>query len=244
MIKGTQLKRQWQDGTQSIVFEPLDFLSELAALVPPPRMHRTRYHGVFAPNAQARREVVPACTTEGPCLHGRAAAHNADETAAGERHNKRYSWAKLLARVWAIDVLSCPKCKAGCSESRLCFDVVQACATPDHLGVEHRRLRRAREDDPFDGGLIVALCEHHAVGEDLDGAGAKVREDPSSLVRWHFAVDCCGSDAGSLERRRDVERGHFNDPDSVPISESTFFELQAALRQGEAVPDQDRSVTW
>jgi hypothetical protein len=33
------------------VFEPLDFLARLAALVPRPRVNLTRYHGVFAPNS-------------------------------------------------------------------------------------------------------------------------------------------------------------------------------------------------
>jgi hypothetical protein len=31
-----------------LVLEPLELMARLAARVPPPRMHRTRYHGVFA----------------------------------------------------------------------------------------------------------------------------------------------------------------------------------------------------
>jgi len=31
------------------VLEPLDLMARLAALVPTPRMHLTRHHGVFAP---------------------------------------------------------------------------------------------------------------------------------------------------------------------------------------------------
>jgi len=42
-----QLKTPYRDGTTHIVLEPLDFLARLAALVPPLRMHLTRYHGVF-----------------------------------------------------------------------------------------------------------------------------------------------------------------------------------------------------
>ena len=42
-----QLKSAYRDGTTHVVLEPLDFLARLAALVPPPRMHLTRYHGVF-----------------------------------------------------------------------------------------------------------------------------------------------------------------------------------------------------
>jgi len=33
------------------VYEPLDFLAKLAALVPRPRVNLTRYRGVFAPNS-------------------------------------------------------------------------------------------------------------------------------------------------------------------------------------------------
>jgi hypothetical protein len=41
------------------VFEPLDFIARLAALVPPPRAHLARYHGVFAPHSRWRKDVVP-----------------------------------------------------------------------------------------------------------------------------------------------------------------------------------------
>jgi hypothetical protein len=42
-----------------VVFEPLDFLARLAALVPPPRVHLTRYHGVFAAPAALRAAITP-----------------------------------------------------------------------------------------------------------------------------------------------------------------------------------------
>jgi hypothetical protein len=34
--------------------EPLDLMARLAALVPRPRMHLTRFHGVFAPHRKRR----------------------------------------------------------------------------------------------------------------------------------------------------------------------------------------------
>jgi hypothetical protein len=40
------------------VFEPLDFLARLAALVPRPRVNLTRYHGVFATNSAHRTLVA------------------------------------------------------------------------------------------------------------------------------------------------------------------------------------------
>jgi len=39
------LKTPYRDGTAHVVFAPLDFLARLAALVPRPRVHLTRYHG-------------------------------------------------------------------------------------------------------------------------------------------------------------------------------------------------------
>jgi hypothetical protein len=42
-----QLKTPYRDGTTHVIFEPLDFIARLAALVPKPRVNLTRFHGVF-----------------------------------------------------------------------------------------------------------------------------------------------------------------------------------------------------
>ena len=54
------LKTPYRDGTTHIVLEPLDLMGRLAALVPPPRMHLKRFHGVFAPHSLLRAVVTPA----------------------------------------------------------------------------------------------------------------------------------------------------------------------------------------
>jgi hypothetical protein len=54
------LKRPYRGGTTHIVLEPLDLMARLAALVPPPRMHLTRFHGVFARHSKLRAAVTPA----------------------------------------------------------------------------------------------------------------------------------------------------------------------------------------
>ncbi len=46
-----ELKTPYSDGTTHVLFEPLDFISRLVALVPKPRVNLTRFHGVFAPYA-------------------------------------------------------------------------------------------------------------------------------------------------------------------------------------------------
>ena len=54
------LKTPYRDGTTHVMFEPLDFIARLAALVPKPRVHLTRYQGVFAPHSALRAQVTPA----------------------------------------------------------------------------------------------------------------------------------------------------------------------------------------
>jgi hypothetical protein len=41
---GYTLKTPYRDGTTHVIFEPLDFIARLAALVPPPRLNLTRFH--------------------------------------------------------------------------------------------------------------------------------------------------------------------------------------------------------
>jgi hypothetical protein len=59
-----QLKTPYRDGTTHVIFNPLDFLARLAALVPKPRVNLTRFHGVFArgghpPNHALRSRITP-----------------------------------------------------------------------------------------------------------------------------------------------------------------------------------------
>ncbi len=53
-----QLKKAYQDGAKYLLFSPEGFLEKLAALVPIPRVHLTRFHGCLAPNAKIRGKVV------------------------------------------------------------------------------------------------------------------------------------------------------------------------------------------
>ena len=91
--------RFWRDGTSHIVMEPLEFMQRLAALVPRPRLHLIRFHGVLAPNAKLRSQVVPKPTHD-------AAAHTC-EHAQAHSAPVRMSWARLLKRVFDIDMERC-----------------------------------------------------------------------------------------------------------------------------------------
>ncbi len=55
-----ELKMPYRNGTTQVIFELLDFIAKLAALVPKPRINLIRFHGVFAPNSKHRVDVTPA----------------------------------------------------------------------------------------------------------------------------------------------------------------------------------------
>jgi len=97
------LKTAYRDGTTHVIFEPEDFIARLAALVPKPRAHLIRYHGVFAPASADRARVVPKT---------RAAADNSKdrgEPLATDRQ-RSLTWAQRLKRVFAIDIEVCRRC--------------------------------------------------------------------------------------------------------------------------------------
>ncbi|MFK7887825.1 MAG: transposase, partial [Gammaproteobacteria bacterium] len=94
------LKTPWRDGTTHVVFEPLDFIARLAALIPRPGVNLTRYHGVFAPNSRARAQVTPARRGKRP----------ARDSVAKPRDRHDLTWAERLKRVFRIDVEVCQHC--------------------------------------------------------------------------------------------------------------------------------------
>jgi hypothetical protein len=98
------LKAPYRDGTTHIVLEPLDLMARLAALVPPPRMHLTRFHGVFAPHSKLRAAVTPAHRGVG----GKAVPADPDKPIT-PRH-VAMCWAQRLKRVFGIEIDTCGRC--------------------------------------------------------------------------------------------------------------------------------------
>ncbi|MBM4057941.1 MAG: hypothetical protein FJ275_06860 [Planctomycetes bacterium] len=96
---------------------PFEFFDRLADLVPPPRKHRHRYHGVFAPNHRLRRAVTSLAIgnigKRNDAGHaGEAHATGCCDTQAKPRSHdtSRIAWAKLMARVGEEFPLECPNC--------------------------------------------------------------------------------------------------------------------------------------
>jgi len=99
-----QLKTPYRDGTTHLVMTPLEFLQRLAALVPRPRLHLIRFHGVLAPNAALRSQIVPGEADPAPITA------NGDGEAPAASTRARMSWAQLLKHVFAIDITTCHQC--------------------------------------------------------------------------------------------------------------------------------------
>jgi hypothetical protein len=113
-----EMKTAWHDGTRELVFEPLEFLERLAAMTPRPEINLLICHGVLAPRARWRRRVVNygRVAPDPTSASGSAAALAPGPDGAGEQTKPRsWSWAALMHRAFAIDVLACPNCGAVCA---------------------------------------------------------------------------------------------------------------------------------
>ena len=84
-----EMKRVWRDGTSAIVLKPLDLIARLCAMIPPPRFNMIRFHGVFAPNAKLRSEVVPKKEARKLAEHSPAELAGADQTGLFAEHRHR-----------------------------------------------------------------------------------------------------------------------------------------------------------
>jgi len=96
------MKTPWKNCTTHLLFEPLDFVARLAALIPKPRINLIRYHGLFASHHTLRAQVTPA-------RRGRASTTDAAIRTPAERH-AAMTWAQRLKRVSDIDVETCEHC--------------------------------------------------------------------------------------------------------------------------------------
>jgi hypothetical protein len=100
-----ELKKAWKNGVTHVVLSPHELIEKLCALIPQPRMHLVRYSGVLAPNAKMRPHVIPGLT------RAKIKAKEEKNKDPDEKTPiKKSSWAKLLARVFEIDISKCIHC--------------------------------------------------------------------------------------------------------------------------------------
>jgi hypothetical protein len=94
------------------IFEPLDFIARLAALVPKPRVNLTRFHGVFVrggppPNSRHRVTITPALRNK-----AKQALPRGQEKKRAQKYPSM-TWAQRLKRVFGIKIETCEQCGGG-----------------------------------------------------------------------------------------------------------------------------------
>jgi len=131
------LKAEWSDGTTALLFEPVELLERLAALMPRPRINLVLHHGAFAPHSRWRARVVAygreatappdaeepstpqAPPTSPPASPATSSPDPSPEppvreparaTDAASPRPRAWSWPDLLRHTFAVDVLACPRC--------------------------------------------------------------------------------------------------------------------------------------
>ena len=156
-----KLKTAWRDGTTHLVMSPLEFMQRLAALVPRPRLHLIRCHGVLAPNAKLRALVVP----QAPEPPAHAAPPAACEAACAHHRPVRLSWASLAGRAWpgTNSPLDC-LCPGSAAQARV----------GDRPGTLPQ-LRRRTEDHRGDPRAAGGREDPHAPGPAGPGAAQGAR---------------------------------------------------------------------
>jgi hypothetical protein len=101
-----ELKKAWNDGTTHIILTPLELMAKVAALIPPPKAHTIRFHGLFAPHAKERSRISKSRKE----LQMELLAASPAEGGTKIPQEFRISWSRLLKRTFGIDLEKCQFC--------------------------------------------------------------------------------------------------------------------------------------
>ena len=114
-------------GEKILLLKPFELLDRLAKLIPPPRFHRHMYHGVLAPHSPLRAKIVQFAGREmtltsaqmekiildrlNPEESNLPGSNSIGILIEEEKPRKvSFGWAKLIARIYEVLPLVCPKC--------------------------------------------------------------------------------------------------------------------------------------
>ena len=128
-----ELRKPLRTGQTQLVLEPEAFLRRLFAIIPPPRWHLTRFHGVFSGHHRLRKKLAALLPKEpAPPSLATTPANGPAETDEGllpkeNSDDSRLSYAKLLSRVFEGDIGNCQRC-GGALRFIACID------DPDTIG--------------------------------------------------------------------------------------------------------------
>jgi hypothetical protein len=104
-------------------------MQRLAALVPRPRLNLIRFHGVLAPNAKLRPQIIPGEKKN------KSNPFDTSDDVPQSTTSVRISWARLLKRVFDIDIEHCPHCGANMKINAAILESSAITKILDHLGI-------------------------------------------------------------------------------------------------------------
>ena len=97
-------------------FSALDFIAQVTLHIPPRGRHLVRRYGLYSSRGRGTWKDRPALRARAPQhWYGRQAAEPPTPTDAPKdqevsTRSSRKAWARLLAKVYELDVMACPKC--------------------------------------------------------------------------------------------------------------------------------------
>ena len=167
-------------------FPAEDFIARLAALVPRPRAHLVRNHGLFAPNARVRAHILPRT---------RSGSRPSSDEPQPRPRSTPMNWMARLHRLLAIDLATCPPArKAGPTCVR--FELRSEESTGDS---EATRVRLE--------GVTIASRRPESI---CNGAASSHHRNhfchSAFLAKHCLAIDECYDDSGDYEQYRIVWR--------------------------------------
>ena len=88
-------------------FDALDWIHAITTLIPDARQHMVRYYGAYANRARRLYRAAEDSVAD-PVGEGEDAGPS-DAEAEWKRMRRR-AWARLIARIYEVDPLVCPRC--------------------------------------------------------------------------------------------------------------------------------------
>jgi ribosomal protein S27E len=141
-------KTKWSDGTTALVFEPLELLERLCAIIPKPQVNLLIYHGVLAPNARWRsRAVAYGRETDPDSERGDAVKPHPDASGSSQSSDPSQSspsssfrprnttWAELMRRTFGYDMMACLECGGRMRLIAMIEEPAVIAKILDHLGL-------------------------------------------------------------------------------------------------------------
>ena len=102
-----RMKRPLPDGRTHLVLGGVELLRKLAPLIPPPRLHLLRFHGVFAPEREA---ALARGAQAARAARSRWTRRRTKPKPRPSSSPYRLDWAAALKRVFGTDLLKCVRC--------------------------------------------------------------------------------------------------------------------------------------